>query len=117
MPAETVVRDALRDVSGAAFDHTVLSAPGPVAVEFMSYSCGHCRAVEPALQQAAHSLGQREPVFRVNVVQEPDLAARYGIQGTPTLVMFLHGAEMGRVAGPRPEAASLLAAMTAPFGA
>ena len=115
MHAETQAADALRTVSSADFDSAVLGAPGPVVVEFMSYSCAHCRAVESALQQVAQQLGQRQPVFRVVVAQEADLAMRYGIEGTPTLVMFLHGAEVGRVEGPPPDAAGLLRAVTQPY--
>jgi thioredoxin-like negative regulator of GroEL len=107
--------DVIGTVGASAFDGVVLAAPGPVAVEFMSYSCAHCRAVEAALQQVAHQLGPREQVFRVNVAQEPALAARYDVHGTPTLVMFLHGAEVGRAVGAPPDVAGLLHAVTQPF--
>ncbi len=46
---------------------------------------------------------QKENIFRVNVAVEPEIADRYDIQGTPTLIMFLDGKEVGRVEGPSPE--------------
>lgn len=107
--------DSIQTVSGSDFDAMVLRSEGPIAVEFMSYACGHCGALEPVLQRAAAEVRADEKVFRVNVAAEPELAASYEIQGTPTLIMFLGGKEVGRVAGPDPTAASVLDAITQPF--
>ncbi len=112
-----VSRDTIKAASGVTFDAMVLKAPGPVAVEFMSYGCAHCAALEPALEQVAQTLEGTEQVVRVNVAVEPALAAAYQITGTPTLVMFLNGEEVGRVEGPSPAIASVLAAVTQPFTA
>ena len=114
-PAGAAAQDFVKQADGGNFDVLVLQADGPVVVEFMSYSCAHCRAVESTLQHVARQLGQGQPFFRVVVAQEADLAMRYGIEGTPTLVMFQHGAEVGRVEGPPTDAAGLLLAVTQPF--
>jgi thioredoxin-like negative regulator of GroEL len=53
--------------------------------------------------------------MRVNVAVDADLANRYSVEGTPTLVMFLNGQEVGRAAGPQPALASVMTAMTQPF--
>ena len=108
--------DPIPTLDAAAFEARVLQGHGPIAVEFMSYSCAHCGAMEPVLQQVAETLRSRESIFRVNVAVELDLAATYGIQGTPTLVMFADGQEVGRAEGPDPDARTLLEAVTAPFG-
>jgi thioredoxin 1 len=107
--------ERIRTVTSSTFDLLVLQGVGPIAVEFMSYGCGHCRLIEPVLQQVAEMVGPKEKVFRVNIAVEPALAATYAIQGTPTLVMFLDGKEAGRVAGPRPNISSVLTAVTQPF--
>ena len=104
-------------VTGEAFETLVLQADGPVAVEFMSYSCGYCQALEPALQSAAQGLKSREQIFRVNIAAEPNLASSYEIEGTPTFLMFLNGTEVGRVEGPSANEASLMAELTQPFPA
>ncbi len=110
------VRDpAIQDVSGSTFDRLVLEAAGPVVVEFMSYGCGHCRTLEPVLEGVATSLGMTELFFRVNVAVDDELANRYAIAATPTLVFFREGREIGRVEGPHPAAASLSTAVTVPF--
>ena len=109
-------RDAIPSLDAAGFEARVLQGQGPIAVEFMSYSCAHCGAMEPVLQQVAESLRSREPIFRVNVVVELELANSYQIEGTPTFVMFLDGQEVGRSEGPDPDEATVMEAVTAPFG-
>ena len=116
MASDGVTADSVRTVGGAAFDSAVLGAAGPVTVEFMSYSCAHCRANESALQQVAQAVAPQQQIVRVNVALEPALAAQYEVQGTPTLLMFLHGTEIARVEGPPPDAASLLRVVTQAYG-
>ena len=107
--------DAIPSLDAAGFEARVLKGQGPIAVEFMSYSCAHCAAMEPVLQQVAETLRAREPIFRVNVAVELEVASDYAIAGTPTLVMFLDGQEVGRSEGPDPQAATVMEAVTAPF--
>lgn len=109
-------RDGIPSLDAAGFEASVLQAHGPIAVEFMSYSCAQCGAMEPVLQQVAETLRSREPIFRVNVAVELDLASTYEIEGTPTLIMFSEGREVGRSEGPDPDAATVMEAVTAPFG-
>jgi len=112
----SATRDGIPSLDAAAFESLVLQAHGPIAVEFMSYSCAYCGAMEPVLQQVAQTLRSREPIFRVNVAVEVDLASAYAIQGTPTLIMFSEGQEVGRSEGLAPDVATVLEAVTAPFG-
>lgn len=102
-------------LTNASFDRLVLQGQGPIAVEFMSYGCAHCRALEPILQQVAEMVKGKEKVFQVNVAVETALAESFEIQGTPTLVMFLNGQEAGRVEGAPPNVSSVLTAVTQPF--
>jgi thioredoxin 1 len=118
-PRETSLRPLLRDqiraVTASTFTRLVLEAEGPIAVEFMSYGCEHCRAIEPVLEQVAKMVEPKERIFRVNIAVEQELAGSYQIQGTPTLVMFLNRNEVGRVEGPSPTVSSVLTAVTQPF--
>jgi thioredoxin-like negative regulator of GroEL len=102
-------------LTSSTFEPLVLDAPGPIAVEFMSYGCSHCRAIEPVMQKVAEMLQSKVTIFRVNVGVEQDLAGKYAIDGTPTLVMFLNGSEVGRVEGPQPTVESVMTAVTQPF--
>jgi thioredoxin 1 len=105
----------IRTVTNSTFEELVLNAQGPVVAEFMSYGCSFCRALEPILQQVAKTVGPTEVIFRVNVPLEQELAANYHVEGTPTLVMFRGGQEVGRVEGPTPNVSTVLAAVTQPF--
>jgi thioredoxin 1 len=115
MPRKSVSIDTIQTVTGNTFSALVLEGQGPMAVEFMSYGCAHCRVIEPALQQVANMIEPKEKVFRVNIAIERELADSYEIQGTPTLIMFLNGREVGRVEGPHPTVSSVLEAVTQPF--
>jgi thioredoxin 1 len=107
--------DHIQTVTGSTFDARVLKEHGPIAVEFMSYGCVHCRQMEPALQQVAEMVKSKEKIFRVNTADDQELTDSYKIQGTPTVVMFLNGKEVGRVEGPAPRVSSVLTAVTHPF--
>jgi thioredoxin 1 len=115
MPRKSVSIDTIQTVTGNTFSALVLEGQGPMAVEFMSYGCAHCRVIEPVLQQVANMIEPKEKVFRVNIAIERELADSYEIQGTPTLIMFLNGREVGRVEGPHPTVSSVLKVVTQPF--
>jgi thioredoxin 1 len=83
----------------------------------MSYGCEYCRLLEPVLQEVAKSLASEEEIFRVNIAASEELASRYQIEGTPTLVMFYRGDEVGRAVGPHPSVKALRDAITSPFEA
>lgn len=107
--------DYIETVTGNGFNASVLQADGPVAVEFMTYGCPHCKTMEPILQHVADMVRNKELIFRVNIAVELELANYYAIKVTPSLIMFLRGQEVGRVEGLRPTVASVLTAVTHPF--
>jgi thioredoxin 1 len=110
-----VATDFVQSVTKETFDSLVLASSKPVAVEFMSYGCEHCRLLEPVLQEVADRLGSRESVFRINIAVDQELANRYAIEGTPTIVMFSRGIEVGRAVGPEPSLKPLWDAVTRSF--
>lgn len=123
---ETVKHEALENIQTSPFEEIpmvttitfkdlVTSGKGPIAVEFMSYRCEYCRTLDPVLRQAARILSPKMTTFKVNIITETDLASRFKIEGTPTLVMFLNGKIMGQSTGPHPSVENLLAVMQAPF--
>ena len=114
MPAHKSI-DRIRTVTASTFAQLVLKGEGPIIVEFMSYGCAHCGVLEPDIQQVAEIVESTETIFRVNIALDPDLAEHYEVQGTPTLVMFLNGAIVGRDAGPSPDVSNLLAVVKQPY--
>jgi len=115
--AGSASRDRIQTLTGSSFQSLVLAGKGPIVVEFMSYSCGHCQTIEPILQQVAEFLQSKETLFRVNIAVEQQLAEYCEISGTPTLIMFLDGSVVGRDEGPIPDFDVVLAAVQEPYEA
>ena len=107
--------DFMQTVTAETFNSLVLESPIPVAAEFMSYGCEHCRLLEPVIQEVSEKLGSQETVTRINIAIDQELAARYQIEGTPTLIMFFNGVEVGRTVGPDPTVKVVWDAVTRPF--
>lgn len=114
MPAYKSI-DRIRTVTASTFDQLVLKGEGPIVVEFMSYGCAHCGVIEPDLQQVAEIVNSTEKIFRVNIAVDRELADLYEIQGTPTLIMFLNGAVVGRDEGPSPDVSNILDVVRQPY--
>ena len=112
-----VISQKLRVVTASTFEELVLNGGGPIVVEFMSYGCEHCRAIEPVLEQVAEIVKSKGRIFKVNVALDRELGDRYGVRATPTLVMFLNGNQVGQIEGPQPTVASVLTAVAQPFRA
>jgi len=88
----------IRPVNDIDFDTEVLAAKGPVLVDFTAAWCGPCK-LQSAILETLVEADTRVPVRSVDVDACPELAARYGIRGMPTLVLFESGREKGRRLG------------------
>ena len=90
-------------VSDATFDSEVLKATGPVVVDFWAEWCGPCRMIAPALEEISGSLGAKVKIVKLNVDENPQTAAKYGIQSIPTLMIFKDGQLASRQIGAAPK--------------
>jgi len=68
-------------------------------VDFYSDSCPPCRRLAPTIEELAREYEGRAVVVKVNVVNVPDLARRYGIQGIPAVLFFVGGEPVSRMVG------------------
>ena len=82
-----------------------LRAKVPVLVDLWAPWCGPCRMVAPILRQLAAERAGRLKVVKVNVDELPQVSARYGVQGIPTLLLLEGGREIARQVGAAPKAA------------
>jgi len=73
------------------FDDETKKAGEPILVDFWAEWCGPCRMVAPILEQIATEYKGKARIGKVNVDEHSSLAARYGVQSIPTLLLFKQG--------------------------
>ncbi len=95
-----VVMNATNDSS---FDKDVLQSDLPVLVDFWAEWCGPCRALAPKLEEIAKEFAGKIKVLKVDIDQNPDTPAKYGIRGVPTLILFQDGKEVEQIVGNHPK--------------
>jgi len=78
-------------LTNESFSHEVLEAEIPVLVDFWAAWCPPCRKMLPLIDELAASSAGRFKVFKVDVGEEPQLAARYAISVLPTMLVFRDG--------------------------
>jgi thioredoxin 1 len=89
----------LEAIDDANFEHEVLRSELPYLLEFSATWCSPCRALEPILEAVAGELQGQLRVGKVDIDNAPGVAARYGVRGAPTVIMFRDGKEAGRKLG------------------
>jgi thioredoxin 1 len=92
----------INEVSDNNFQAEVLESETPVLVDFWAPWCGPCRVVAPVLEEIANERDDIR-IVKLNVDDNQQTAAQFGILAIPTMVLFRDGAEAKRIQGAMPK--------------
>ena len=78
-------------VTDASFEEEVLKSKLPVLVDYWAEWCGPCKSIAPILDQVAREYDGRLKIAKINVDENQQVPAKFGIRGIPTLMLFKNG--------------------------
>ncbi|MCX5592653.1 thioredoxin TrxA [Alcaligenes endophyticus] len=83
--------NSIKHVTDGSFETDVLNADLPVLVDYWAPWCGPCKMIAPLLDEAAEQYQGRVIIAKVNVDDNPEASAKFGVRGIPTLMLFKDG--------------------------
>jgi thioredoxin len=92
-------------VTESTFETEVLQSDKAVLVDFWAEWCGPCHAVAPVLDKIAEERADELKLVKVNIDEEQELAATYGVMSIPTMILFKDGEPAAAVIGAQPKGA------------
>src|SRR5512133_4223283 len=107
----------VKEIAAQDYEREVLAAPGPVVLDFYSTECPPCEALAPKYEAVAEAFAGRARFLKIFRQGSRELATRLGVTGSPTLVFFKDGEEVGeRMSGEEIKKSALRAQVEAIAG-
>ena len=86
-------------ITSENFDRTVMQSEKTVLIDFWAGWCGPCRMLAPIIDEIAEEYADPVTVGKINVDEQPQLAAAFGVESIPTLIAFKNGVPLGALVG------------------
>ncbi len=86
-----MANDAIKHISDSTFEADVLKSDKPVLVDYWAEWCGPCKMIAPILDEVAGTYGEKLQIAKMNVDENREIPAKFGIRGIPTLMLFKNG--------------------------
>ena len=83
--------ELIKHISDASFESDVLQAGKPVLVDYWAEWCGPCKMIAPILDEVSETYKDKLQIAKMNVDENLDIPAKFGIRGIPTLMLFKDG--------------------------
>ena len=83
--------ELIKHTTDATFETDVLKSAHPVLVDYWAEWCGPCKMIAPILDEVATSYEGKLQIAKMNVDENRDIPAKFGIRGIPTLMIFKNG--------------------------
>ena len=92
------------EITSTNFQGEVVESDVPVLIDFWAEWCGPCRMISPVIDELAGEYSGRVKVAKLDVDAEPAIAAAFGVQSIPTIVLIKNGEVVSQAIGARPKA-------------
>jgi len=83
--------ELIKHISDASFDADVLQSSTPVLVDYWAEWCGPCKMIAPILDEVSEQYKDKLQIAKMNVDENREIPAKFGIRGIPTLMLFKDG--------------------------
>lgn len=91
------------EITDASFEEIVLKSDKPVLVDFWATWCGPCRMVGPIVDEISDEYDGKAVVGKLNVDENQEYAAKYGVRNIPTVLFFKNGEVIDKQVGAAPK--------------
>ncbi len=91
-----------KTVTDLSFEADVLGADKPVLVDFWADWCGPCKMIAPALEQIGEELGDKVTIAKMDIMENPETPAKFGVQNIPLMLLFKDGKVIAQKLGAAP---------------
>jgi thioredoxin 1 len=93
----------IKAVTDNDFESTVLAGGRPAIVDFWAVWCAPCRALAPIIDEVADQYAGKLDVYKLDIDNNPETPARFGVRGIPTVILFKDGQVVDQVVGAVPK--------------